>query len=108
MSRQDDIKMFINFMIELLKENEIEEIDLEPTTDEPMSLSETIDVSKAKILMDKMVNNDTEHEKINEILKAKSAGLTKQFNEIKETYKQEIIDEFKLETGKNSDKSLNQ
>jgi 6-pyruvoyl-tetrahydropterin synthase len=109
MSRKDDIKMLFNFMIDLLKEDEVknvveEKIDKKLLVEEPKSKTTnfgSFDPSRIKTIMDKMEAKEHENAVVKQALNVQAKDYKKEIEELREAFNQKVLKEHKLEEDKN-------
>ena len=111
MARKDDVKMLLNFMIEMLKDGEKEEVKFSEENPNKQLLVEvpkqkttnfgSFDPSRIKTIMDKMEAKEHENAVVKQALNVQAKDYKKEIEELREAFNQKALKEDKLEEDKN-------
>jgi hypothetical protein len=103
MARKDDLRLLFNFLIDLLKEEDV----IEPAIDDKELISEevkkdnssigVIDASRIKDIMDKIEAKGHEDANVKQALTAQAKHYKKEIDELKEAFNKKVLKEDKLE-----------
>jgi hypothetical protein len=107
MSRKDDVKMLLNFMIEMLKDEEKEDIKIsEVKSNRPLLFEEpkqkttnfgSFDPSRIKNIMDKIEIKGHENAVVKHALNTQAKDYKKEIEELRESFIQKTLKQDKLE-----------
>lgn len=89
MARKDDLKILFNFLIELLKDEEEQQVKVVEETTKFGSF----DVPRIKTIMDKMDKNTV----VKQALNFKAKDYKKEIDELREAFNKKVLEDNKLE-----------
>lgn len=105
MSRKDDLKLLFNFMIELLKEEGVEERKISTGEESKKLIVEksqektnfgVFDAPRIKTIMDKIDAKEHDNAIVKQALNVQAKDYKKEIEDLKEAFKQKILKENKL------------
>ena len=98
MSRKDDLKILFNFMIELLKDDEEQQVKVVEET----TKFDSFDVPRIKTIMDKIEIKQHENSVVKQALNVQAKDYKKEIDELREAFNKKVLEDNKLEYDSNT------